>query len=45
MTFLPLNHMPVEKIAPTENDLFFRKQQLRGYVHDEGAALFGWNIG
>ena len=41
MTFLPLNHMPVEKIAPTENDPFFRKQQLRGYVHDEGAALFG----
>ncbi len=41
MTFLPLNHMSVNNIAPTENDPFFRKQQLRGYVHDEGAALFG----
>lgn len=41
LTFRPLDHMPVDNIAPTENDPFFRKQQLRGYVHDEGAALFG----
>ncbi len=41
MTFRPLDYMPVNNIAPTENDPFFRKQQLRGYVHDEGAALFG----
>lgn len=40
-TFLPLNHMSENIIAPTENDPFFRKQQIRGYVHDEGAALFG----
>jgi CubicO group peptidase (beta-lactamase class C family) len=40
-TFLPLEQMPIEQIAPTENDPFFRKQQLRGHVHDEGAALFG----
>lgn len=40
-TFLPLNYMDIERIAPTENDPFFRKQHLRGYVHDEGAALFG----
>lgn len=40
-TFLPLKYMSVNDIAPTENDPFFRKQQLRGYVHDEGAALFG----
>lgn len=40
-TFLPLKYMSINDIAPTENDPFFRKQQLRGYVHDEGAALFG----
>lgn len=40
-TFLPLNYMSADLIAPTENDPFFRKQQIRGYVHDEGAALFG----
>lgn len=40
-TFQPLKYMSFNRIAPTENDPFFRKQQLRGYVHDEGAALFG----
>lgn len=40
-TFQPLKYMSIENIAPTENDQFFRKQLLRGYVHDEGAALFG----
>ena len=40
-TFQPLNYMSADNIAPTENDAFFRKQTLRGYVHDEGAALFG----
>jgi CubicO group peptidase (beta-lactamase class C family) len=40
-TFLPLREMPIERIAPTENDPLYRKQHVRGYVHDEGAALFG----
>lgn len=40
-TFLPLSYISESAIAPTENDPFFRKQQIRGYVHDEGAALFG----
>ncbi len=40
-TFQPLRYMSIDNIAPTENDAFFRKQQVRGYVHDEGAALFG----
>ncbi|MDD2606712.1 glycoside hydrolase family 3 N-terminal domain-containing protein [Lascolabacillus sp.] len=40
-TFQPLKYMSADIIAPTENDPFFRKQHLRGYVHDEGAALFG----
>lgn len=40
-TYLPLRYFEEEDIAPTENDPFFRKQHLTGYVHDEGAALFG----
>ena len=40
-TFQPLYYMSIDNIPPTENDAFFRKQTLRGYVHDEGAALFG----
>ena len=31
----------VERLVPTEMDKTFRNQLLRGYVHDEGAALFG----
>ena len=40
-TFQPLNYMSIDNIAPTEDDAFFRKQLVRGYVHDEGAALLG----
>lgn len=40
-TFLPLNKFPKEKIVPTENDKVWRKQLLRGYVHDQGAAMLG----
>lgn len=40
-TFQPLKYLPADRIPPTENDPFFRRQHLRGYVHDEGAALFG----
>jgi beta-glucosidase-like glycosyl hydrolase/CubicO group peptidase (beta-lactamase class C family) len=28
-------------IVPTENDLVFRKQTIKGYVHDPGAAMLG----
>ena len=31
----------VERIIPTEQETYFRRQLLRGYVHDEGAAMFG----
>lgn len=40
-TFQPLQYLSVEQIPPTENDPFFRKQHLRGYVHDETAAILG----
>lgn len=41
LTYLPLTIYPENQIAPTENDLKFRKQLIRGYVHDQGAALMG----
>lgn len=41
MGYLPLNRMPKSAIAPTEHDTLFRHQLLRGYVHDQGAALMG----
>ena len=40
-TYQPLKYMSIDHIAPTERDDFFRKQLVRGYVHDEGAALLG----
>jgi beta-N-acetylhexosaminidase len=30
-----------ERIVPTEEEKHFRQQLIRGYVHDEGASLFG----
>lgn len=40
-TFIPKVHMPLNLIAPTENEKYFRLQQIRGDVHDPGAAMFG----
>lgn len=39
MGYLPLNRFDKEIITPTENDKIFRKQQIQGTVHDQGAAL------
>ncbi|MCZ4245324.1 serine hydrolase domain-containing protein [Pedobacter punctiformis] len=39
--FLPRNRFKAEQIIPTEDDKFFRKTLLVGYVHDQGAALAG----
>lgn len=41
MGYLPLKRMDKNVIAPTEDDKIFRKQQIWGYVHDQGAALLG----
>lgn len=41
MMFNPYLRFPLERIAPTENDKTFRKQVVRGYVHDPGAAMMG----
>ncbi len=39
--FLPLCRFPQERIAPTENDMTFRNDLIRGWVHDQGAAMVG----
>ncbi|MDP4207840.1 MAG: glycoside hydrolase family 3 N-terminal domain-containing protein [Bacteroidota bacterium] len=39
--YLPLSRFDTSRIAPTENDQVFRKQVVRGYVHDPGAAMMG----
>lgn len=37
----PLSKFQPSEIVPTENDNYFRMQTIRGYVHDQGAAMFG----
>jgi CubicO group peptidase (beta-lactamase class C family) len=39
--FLPRNRFTKDQIVPTEQDTYFRKTLLEGYVHDQGAALAG----
>ncbi|MCD6066626.1 MAG: serine hydrolase [Bacteroidetes bacterium] len=41
LSYQPLEVFNIKRIVPTENDLKFRKQLLRGYVHDQGAAMMG----
>ena len=37
----PLKWTSEENVTPTEIDNFFRKDTIKGYVHDEAAAIFG----
>ena len=41
LTYRPLEKFSKDKIAPTENDMFFRKKLVHGTVHDPGAAMLG----
>jgi CubicO group peptidase (beta-lactamase class C family) len=41
LTYNPLKKFEKERIVPTENDTYFRNQQLQGTVHDESAAMLG----
>ncbi|QIA09613.1 glycoside hydrolase family 3 N-terminal domain-containing protein [Draconibacterium halophilum] len=41
ITFNAYKHYPLSQIIPTEVDDFFRMEKMRGYVHDEGAAMMG----
>jgi len=40
-TFQPWKTLPLDRIPPTEEDNYFRKQRIHGYVHDMGAAMLG----
>ncbi len=39
--FKPRDRFPLDRIAPTEHEQAFRRQLIRGDVHDPGAAMFG----
>ena len=39
--FLPRKRFALPQIVPTEKEMHFRQQTMRGDVHDEGASLFG----
>lgn len=39
--FKPRERFAVNRIIPTEEERYFRKQLLWGDVHDEGASMFG----
>jgi CubicO group peptidase (beta-lactamase class C family) len=39
--FKPRNRFPLNRIVPTETEAHFRRQTIRGDVHDEGASMFG----
>jgi CubicO group peptidase (beta-lactamase class C family) len=39
--FKPRERFPLSRIIPTEREKIFRKQLLRGDVHDPGASMFG----
>ncbi len=40
-TFRPRYRLPLHLIVPSEEEIHFRRQMIRGDVHDEGAAMFG----
>ncbi|GAA4271920.1 glycoside hydrolase family 3 N-terminal domain-containing protein [Aquimarina gracilis] len=40
-SYLPIKKFNKKRIVPTENDQAFRKEIIHGYVHDQGAAMFG----
>jgi beta-glucosidase-like glycosyl hydrolase/CubicO group peptidase (beta-lactamase class C family) len=39
--FKPWLHYSLSKVVPTEEDRYFRRQRVHGYVHDMGAAMLG----
>lgn len=39
--FNPYKYFPLSRMVPTEVDDFFRHETMRGFVHDEGAAMMG----
>ncbi|NNC45357.1 MAG: serine hydrolase [Winogradskyella sp.] len=40
-TYKPREKFSLKNIVPTENDTYYRMQEIHGYVHDMGAAMQG----
>jgi len=40
-SFNPWKKYPIRRIVPTEEDKYWRRQRIQGYVHDMGAAMLG----
>ncbi|MCC6725051.1 MAG: serine hydrolase [Saprospiraceae bacterium] len=41
ITYNPLYHLPKNRLVPTEQDNYWRKTLVQGYVHDPSVALMG----
>jgi beta-N-acetylhexosaminidase len=41
LCYNPIEKIKLDRIVPTEFDIKFRLQQVHGYVHDQGCALYG----
>jgi CubicO group peptidase (beta-lactamase class C family) len=41
MGYKPLDKISYSRIVPSTTEIGFRNQELRGYVHDQGAAIMG----
>ncbi len=41
INYNPYKYFPIDNIIPTETDTLFRMETVRGFVHDEGAAMMG----
>lgn len=41
LRYNPLRFFKLQEVVPTEIDDYFRRQLIRGYVHDQGAAMMG----
>ncbi|MEZ4984126.1 MAG: serine hydrolase [Saprospiraceae bacterium] len=39
--FNPVQSFSLNRIPPTENDTYWRKEKVQGFVHDMGAAMLG----
>jgi CubicO group peptidase (beta-lactamase class C family) len=41
LTYKPVDQLRYERIVPSTFETGFRQQELRGFVHDQGAAIMG----
>ncbi|MCT4588082.1 MAG: beta-lactamase family protein [Carboxylicivirga sp.] len=41
LCYRPLDKIETDRIVPTEYDSLYRKHQIKGWVHDEAAAVMG----